>query len=60
MQGFPTIAFVAGKSGTVTVYEGDRSLPDMTTFVTLKMKDSAREEPLTKAGDEKEPAKDEL
>ena len=37
VKGFPTIAWVSGPTGDVTVYEGDRSLPDLTTFVTLKV-----------------------
>ncbi|CAL8464780.1 g4315 [Coccomyxa elongata] len=61
VKGFPTIAWVSGPTGDVTVYEGDRSLPDLTTFVTLKMKDSvAAKEKLQKGEGAEEVAKDEL
>jgi hypothetical protein len=33
VQGFPTLVWVDGKSGGTTVYEGDRSLEDLTRFV---------------------------
>ena len=36
MQGFPTLAWVEGKSGAVSVYSGDRSLADLTSFVKGK------------------------
>ncbi|EIE22882.1 protein disulfide isomerase [Coccomyxa subellipsoidea C-169] len=62
VKGFPTIAFVAGPTGEITVYEGDRSLPDLSTFVTMKLKDSkAAGEKLTEAGTAgEEVSKDEL
>lgn len=36
VQGFPTLAWVEGKTGAVTVYSGDRSLADLTSFVKGK------------------------
>ncbi len=62
VKGFPTIAFVAGPTGEITIYEGDRSLPDLSTFVTMKLKDSkAAGEKLTEAGTAgEEVSKDEL
>jgi hypothetical protein len=62
VSGFPTVAFVSGKTGEVTVYQGDRSLPDLITFVKLKVKySSAGAEAVTKPTEEsEEPAKDEL
>lgn len=51
VKGFPTVAWVSGTTGEVLVYEGDRSLPDLTTFVTMKLKDSkAAKEELKEAG----------
>ena len=57
VSGFPTIAWVDGKGGDVSVYSGDRSLEDLTTFVKLKSKyrDGA-----DAAETAEEPAKDEL
>jgi hypothetical protein len=64
VKGFPTIAFVSGPDGEITLYEGDRSLPDLTTFVTMKIKDSkAAKAKLTEAGQAggaEEVSKDEL
>ncbi len=55
MSGFPTIAWVEGKGGDVSVYSGDRSLDDLTTFVNLKCKYKDGKDVTTV-----EPAKDEL
>lgn len=55
VSGFPTIAWVDGKGGGITVYSGDRSLEDLKTFVTLKSKYKDGKDV---AGEE--PAKDEL
>ena len=74
VQGFPTLAWVSGKDGSVTVYQGDRSLEDLTAFVKGKGakaapagEDDDEEEDLdadllTKGavGDEEDAAKDEL
>lgn len=62
VKGFPTIAFVSGPDGEITLYEGDRSLPDLTTFVTMKIKDSkAAKAKLSEAGGAaEEVSKDEL
>lgn len=57
MSGFPTIAWVDGKGGDITVYSGDRSLDDLTTFVKLKSKYKDGSDAAEK---EDEPAKDEL
>jgi len=51
VKGFPTIVWVSGTTGEVLAYDGDRSLPDLTTFVTMKLKDSkAAEGKLQEAG----------
>ena len=55
VSGFPTIAWVDGKGGDITVYSGDRSLEDLKTFVKLKSKYKDGQD-VTK----EEPAKDEL
>ena len=36
VQGFPTLAWVSGKDGSVTIYQGDRSLEDLTAFVNVR------------------------
>ena len=33
VKGFPTITFVSGRSGDVTVYSGDRTEEDLISFV---------------------------
>ena len=58
VSGFPTIAWVDGKGGDVSVYSGDRSLEDLTTFVKLKSK--YRDGGVEAAERAEEPAKDEL
>lgn len=55
MSGFPTIAWVEGKGGDVSLYSGDRSLDDLTTFVKLKSKYKDGKDVTAE-----EPAKDEL
>ena len=55
MSGFPTIAWVDGKGGDVSVYSGDRSLEDLKTFVKLKSKYKGGKDVT-----EEDPAKDEL
>jgi len=55
VSGFPTIAWVEGKGGDVSLYSGDRSLDDLTTFVKLKSKYKDG-----KVVTAEEPAKDEL